>query len=314
MREIGGYIEFEQYNLPMLHEDAIGLNCGRNCLAYLIEAKKISKIILPYFLCDSIRKTCIRYNVAIRYYSIDEMFLPIEVSPEEDEWIYIVNYYGQLTSDHIQNLRTQYGKVIVDYAQAYFDVPIKDIDSLYTCRKFFGVADGAFLYTNSVLKNRFILDESFKRMNYLLGRYEKTAGEFYTEYVENNKTFEKEPIKLMSKLTRNLLHSFDYERIKKIRTDNYTYLFKELNGINHLKLRQIEGAFAYPLMLENAHIVRKRLIDNKIYIPILWPNVLQDVEQNKLEYQMADKILPLPCDQRYGTKELEYMCEVIKQQ
>ena len=56
MKEYGGYIELDTYRLPMLHDDAIALNCGRNCLAYLIEAKGISKIKLPYFLCDSVVK------------------------------------------------------------------------------------------------------------------------------------------------------------------------------------------------------------------------------------------------------------------
>lgn len=37
--EIGGYIEFERYKRKMLHEGAIKLNCGRNALSYLIEAK-----------------------------------------------------------------------------------------------------------------------------------------------------------------------------------------------------------------------------------------------------------------------------------
>ena len=35
MKEIGGYIEFDTYHLPMLHDEAIALNCGRNDLAYL---------------------------------------------------------------------------------------------------------------------------------------------------------------------------------------------------------------------------------------------------------------------------------------
>ncbi len=41
MREIGGYIELDTYRLPMLHEGAIALNCGRNALAYLLRARRI---------------------------------------------------------------------------------------------------------------------------------------------------------------------------------------------------------------------------------------------------------------------------------
>lgn len=50
MKEIGGYIEFERYSLPMLHSSAMALNCGRNCLALLIEIRSIKKILLPKFI------------------------------------------------------------------------------------------------------------------------------------------------------------------------------------------------------------------------------------------------------------------------
>ena len=43
MREIGGYIELDSYCLPMLHEGAVALNCGRNALAYLLRARQIKK-------------------------------------------------------------------------------------------------------------------------------------------------------------------------------------------------------------------------------------------------------------------------------
>ena len=42
MKEIGGYIEFEYFHGKEYHENAIKLNCGRNCLAYLIEAYKLA--------------------------------------------------------------------------------------------------------------------------------------------------------------------------------------------------------------------------------------------------------------------------------
>ena len=48
MKEFGGYIEFEYFHGNEYHDKAIKLNCGRNCLAYLIEAYDIKKIYLPY--------------------------------------------------------------------------------------------------------------------------------------------------------------------------------------------------------------------------------------------------------------------------
>ena len=44
MREIGGYIELEHYQGNEYHK-GIALNSGRNCLRYLIKAKKIQKLL-----------------------------------------------------------------------------------------------------------------------------------------------------------------------------------------------------------------------------------------------------------------------------
>ena len=38
--------------------------------------------------------------------------------------------------------------VIIDNVQAYFQRPIEGFDTLYSCRKYFGVPDGAVLYTD----------------------------------------------------------------------------------------------------------------------------------------------------------------------
>lgn len=56
------------------------------------------------------------------------------------------------------------------------------------------------------------------------------------------------------------------------------------------------------------------MISNKIYIPILWPNVLSDSLKGSLEYDMAENILPLPCDQRYDEYDMEYIIKVIKKE
>ena len=312
MKEIGGYIELDTYRGDMLHDGAMALNCGRNCLAYLIKAKKIRKIVLPYFLCDSVRNLCDKEGVEIRYYHIDKHFLPTEVELLEDEWLYIVNFYGQVSREKITFFKNKYQSIIIDNAQDYFQQPVESVDTLYTCRKFLGVADGAFLYTDTPSEENLPVDESFERMQFLLGRFERTASEFYGEYAANNKIFANEPIKAMSKLTKNLLHAVDYEYIKKRRTENFNLYYEALRKINRLEINHAEGAFAYPLLLENGAEVRAELQKKKIYIPTLWPNVMKDIGEYSPEYNLAQNILPLPCDQRYDKKTICYVINEVE--
>ncbi len=311
MREIGGYIELEHFHGNMLHEGALALNCGRNCLAYLIKAKKIKKIFIPYFLCDSVINVCRRENVEVEMYHIGEDFLPVDLNIGGD-WLYLVNYYGRLDNDTIKAFKEKYKRVIVDNAQAYFQMPVEGVDTLYTCRKFFGVTDGAFLYTDAVSDIKPGLDESYKRMNFLLGRFERTASEFYGEYADNNRLFKNEPVKKMSLLTENLLRGIDYDFVKKRRTENFKYLHNALKGINKLSLKLPEGAFMYPLYVDNGRKLRKQLQEIKIYIPTLWPYVFESCGEDDTEYGMASDILPIPTDQRYTADDMEYIVNKIR--
>lgn len=310
-KEIGGYIELDSYRLPMLHDDGLLLNCGRSCLLYILKAKNIKKIVIPYYCCDTVREVCIKAGVETRYFSIGLNWQPSDIKLAEDEWLYIVNYFGQLTHKQILALRDLYKNIIVDNAQAYFDKPIEGIDTLYTCRKFFGVADGGILYTDTFLTDILPTDESWRRMEFLLGRYERTASEFYGRYVENNDIFSDEGIKHMSLLTSNLLHGIDYDFIRQRRQNNFAFLHDAFGGENKLSIRVPDGAFAYPLLVENGVEIRSKLIKEKIYIPCLWPNVRDDTNVKSLEYRLADNILPLPVDQRYSLEDMKYLEKIV---
>lgn len=313
MKEYGGYIEFENYHGNRLHEGAIPLNCGRNALAYLCETKKIKKLYLPYFLCSSVPNLCKKIGVGYSYYHINEKFEPIfNQALGENEWLYIVNFYGQLDNDYLATWKQKYSQVIVDNAQSYFQMIVDGVDTLYTCRKYFGVADGAFLYTDAKLSRELPRDESFERMHFLLGRFERCANEFYSEYVVNNGIFATEPVKQMSCLTENLLHGIDYEYIAKRRQDNFDYLDAHFCDMNELRLKSVYGAFMYPLLIQNGIAVRKELQKEKIYIPTLWPNVLEECPADSLEYHYAANVLPIPVDQRYEIEDMKYLVEVIK--
>ena len=82
-------------------------------------------------------------------------------------------------------------------------------------------------------------------------------------------------------------------RTKK-RENFFEVLEKYLQKFNRLKLAKRDGPFMYPLWVHNGKNVRKQLIEQKVYIPILWPNVIEKYTRSYLEYDMAENILPIP--------------------
>ncbi len=148
-------------------------------------------------------------------------------------------------------------------------------------------------------------------MSALLGRFEENAAAFYTVFQNLEENFENMPMLKMSKLTNNLLNAIDFCKVRTIRTKNFNFLYKNLKNKNILKLKKVKGAYMYPLYLEDAVELKKFLLENKIYIPILWPNVLNIVSKDSIEYKYVHNILPLPCDQRYSKTDMKYICDKI---
>lgn len=311
MKEIGGYLELEQFVSNEYYPNLIALNTARNALVYLLNARKVQKVYLPHFLCDSVSKVCQREGYAYEYYAVKRDFTPdFDKALAAGEYLYIVNFYGQLSNEMIAEYQKQYHSIIVDNVQAFFQHPVEGVDTLYSCRKFFGVPDGAYLSTDCILGEPLERDVSANRLKHLLGRLEcGSAADYYSDFQENDESFSTLKLMYMSKLTHYLLGAVDYEKVKKKREENFLFLHQALQEYNSLTITVPQGAYAYPFYCENGAMLRNKLVEKRIYVPTLWPNVLQSTDCLAADY--AENILPLPIDQRYSYADLNEVINII---
>lgn len=309
MKEIGGYFGLEQFTGREYHHDLIGVNSGRNALLYILKARKYKKLYIPRFLCDSVAKLCHRENIAYEEYAINAGFLPIfERQLEQGEALYIVNYYGQISNEMVLEMKHRWGNIIFDNVQAFFQRPAPGIDTVYSCRKFFGVPDGGYVACD-VLLQKLEHGKSRDKMAHILGRVEESGSAFYEAFQENEGLFYDMPLQEMSPLTRNILRAVDYDTVRRIRNENYMVLAEALSQRNPLNLIMPEGPYCYPFYCEDGMLIKKALVTEKIYIPTLWPNVLS--LEGTLEKDYAENIMSLPCDQRYNRSDMERMIKRI---
>lgn len=311
MKEIGGFLEFERFNGESYYSDLIAVNSGRNALLWLLKAREVKKIYIPYFLCDSVEFICKKYGYGYEYYNIKPDFKPdFKKSLAENEILYIVNYYGQLSNEYIEELKCQYENIIIDNVQAFFQKPVCDVDTIYTCRKFFGVPDGGYVSSNATFKGELERDLSSQRFEHLFGRFEEYASKYYSDYQSNEENFYDLPLRSMSLITSNLLSAIDYDYVCQKRIENFDVLSELLGSKNGLTLKKPVGPFCYSFYYENGAEVRKKLAEEKIYIPTLWPDVFE-FDGCELEKDYAINILPLPCDQRYGKSDMKRLVEEV---
>lgn len=312
-KEIGGYLDMEQYSGSLYHDGALALSSGRACLQYLIEAREIAEIWLPNYICSSVVAPCRAAELVVKRYEIS-----LDLQPDWDTvsdsvgFLYLVDYYGALSEQTIERALKRFdGRIIVDETENFFRRPLPGVDTLYSVRKYFGVPDGAFLYTDARIGRELPRDESRERMRHLLGRFEKSASDFYSEAQNNNALFADRPVCKMSHITENILRSLDYGLIAKRREANYEYLEERLASISSLRLDMPTGPFAYPYEVDDGLELKRRLAEHRIYVPTLWPNVLTDAPVGSVAYRYAANVLPLPIDQRYETNDMQIMLDVM---
>jgi len=313
MKEIGGYFGLELASEKEYHTSAIKLNSGRNAFKYILKAQNIKKIYIPNFICNSIIEPLIELFVSYEFYNIDSNFEIIQkIDLLKDERILYVNYFG-LKSKYVKRLADKYqNNLILDNTQDFFEIPLKNIDAIYSPRKFFGVSDGGYLYTNHLLEDLLTFDESYIHSAQLLGRTDKEASLFYNEYKKAEQRLINQPIKKMSNLTNKILSSIDYERIKQKRKENFEYLHNELKEINLLENIDIKSTpFIYPFITNDVQL-REKLIKNKIYIAKYWSEVLDRESISNVEIDFVNKLMPLPIDQRYDFDDMYRILKIIK--
>lgn len=309
--EIGGYFEYDAFCLREYYPKFLALNSGRHALLYLLKARGIKKIYLPFLICESIYDICKKNDYKYEFYNIDENFTPIfDKNLNKSEYLFVINYYGLLSSRTLKQLKKKYKNIIIDNTQAFYQKPINKTDTIYSCRKYFGVTDGAYLYTDSNLDEDLEKDVSHMRLEYLFGRFENDASSYYKDFKKNSEKLKEDSLKYMSRLTQAFLGRIPYKYIKKQREKNYLYLHQNLKFSNKLKLNKIKGPFVYPLYLNDGLKIKEELAKKNIYIATYWPNVLSETNC-KTELEYCKNIIPVPCDQRYGKKEMDIILEEL---
>lgn len=314
MQPIGGYFSLELPYGEEYHKDAIRLNSGRNCLEYILRARGYKKVYLPYYTCGVVLEPFEKLGIPYEFYHIDINFeIRDWLTLKADEALLYVNYYS-LKQRYVEHLVEKIGeRLIVDNTQAFYAKPIAGIDTFYTCRKFFGVPDGAYLYTDKLLEEEFEQDLSFERMASLTKRIDLGAEAGYGNFREVTKSFVGQPIKRMSNLTQRLMQGINYKKIAQQRRANYIQLNNALGRSNTLSLPLEEDAvpMVYPY-LASVKGLREKLIENKVFVARYWPNVLEWTTIDDTEYLIAYQMQPMPIDQRYGKEDMNRIIGIIK--
>jgi hypothetical protein len=316
--EIGGYLEFEKGRNATYHNRGFLYNSARNALVAFLIHHGIKRVFLPHYLCGVVAKSIKKMTqTEIEYYHVNGSLLPdSEQECSQDEIFYYVNYFG-LRARQFNEIAIRL-PCIIDNSQAFFAKPlIKDAHYLYSPRKFFGVPDGGILVTAGNVPVPAEKYQVWDKMEHLVRRIDQSAEAAYTAFKRNEELLGEVPVLAMSEVTERILGSLDYQTIAARRKRNFGHLHANLSHRNELAplINRADDDFVphtYPLLWDGDPAeLRRRLIRNKIYIPVFWPELIDDPALTVFERNCVTGILPLPVDQRYSIGHMDRILEII---
>lgn len=315
-REIGGFcgLELPSFN-NFPHKKGIYVNSGRSAFEYILRSLgEVKKVYLPFYTCHSLSEKLDQLGISCGFYSLDDRLEIAErgrPAPRPGEYVLYTDYFG-IKRPYVQRLHTLYpGRLIIDNATALFSPPLPDTPTFYSPRKFSGLPDGGVAYVPGVPPELPERDVSYPTASFLLQSMDESLEAAADACEENERRLARAPLRAMSRLTEYLIHGIDYDRAARRRRQNYVHLHRTLGPLNKLAVpATLCGPFCYPFRTNVAEL-RNFLIDRGIYIPTLWPHLLDSPYEGSTESKLARELIPLPVDQRYGRVEMESILEAV---
>lgn len=319
---IGGFFELElPAAIKEYHSGAYRFNLARNALSAYLRAVSCKKVYLPVYCCDSLANSLDKHGIKYAFYNINEQFEPLKLPIlNNSEYFLYVNYFG-FKSQAIPSLLEIYGnKLIIDNSQSFFSKPSPQACNIYSARKFFGVPDGAYLYTPKDTLIECELEDSQYSTRHLTQRIEHGPEHSYPVYRESERLLKETGVARMSLLSQRILSTINYDKVIEIRRSNFNTLHHKLLHINLLSnsigneiniTNQTVAPMIYPLVVQNGSFLRKYLINNKVFVAKYWEDVLSNGYQSDIEEFYTENLIPLPIDQRYSADHMLHIAKII---
>ena len=319
--EIGSFIELQLRKGSEWYDqttDIARLNTARQGIWHAFRVTGCKRIWIPVYQCDSIRETFEKHGVEMKFYHQDRNFNPTDIAAEEDDAVLLCNYYGIMSAERMRFLARTFAHPIIDCAQAFFCKPLEGALNVYSCRKFVGAPDGAYV----VGKDAHLFVEEYPQCYssdtaaFLLKRIEYGCeGKGYEARGLNESRIDHEGCMKMSKLTRVLMDAEDYDYNIKKRKENFAYAQELLGSINRIDptMYMDDGTvpMVYPLVVEEDACIR-RLFEAKHFQGHWWSYICGEQPEDSFEYWISRYVIPITIDQRYGKEEIDYLVNVIR--
>lgn len=322
LAEIGGYFGLEMPEYPLPFEPMYRYQSARAGFHAVLAASGFKRVYIPLYICDSIILAAQNAGLETELYHLNEKFLPEDVPSvlPSDTCLIYVNYFG-MGANFIKLVLDRYpvSQVIIDQSQAFFAKTSRALAEIYSPRKFVGLPDGGLVCTTLDLPTPSQEDDgSIDRLRHLFRRFAYSARAGYEDFNNARLSLADTEPKSMSRLTRRMLHTIQWQQVAERRYSNCYTLSEAFSHDNEMAwpLHINDAPLCYPYVRRGIDMapIRKRLAqDHDIFTAVYWPEVIGRAKKDSTEELMTKNTLFLPIDQRMTKEHTAHVIYTVRQ-
>ena len=322
--------------LPFDNDNTLTFS-GRAAIALAVrdamKTRDIRKAYVPSYCCLSMLQAFIDLDIPYDFYEVefDGKGIKYNIDTRKKcDVLLIMKYFGTNVpgyDNYIHQMKQNGCIVIEDITHTFFDEKPANDEADYhvaSLRKWVPAPSGGYLSkTSGTLafkpgkNSHHAVEKVIKAMNekrdYITG-----AGGDKSSYLQNYSSFEQDLIQLdvmlnIDDISDGVLASYDFDEMKSRRKTNAEILYRRLKDVKGVSFLDtdfdsgIKTPLFVPIMLstKKRDELRKYLIDNGVYCPVHWPEVMgakSGIRENELS---------LICDQRYAEKDMYTVADMI---
>lgn len=303
------------------------LSLGRHCLQLFKNIFQPSRIFLPKYTCPRLKHYASQIDIELKFYNIDENFLPILNGNKSNDVVIINNYFGM--SSNLKNWHSTMDRIakesliLLDNTQCLLSkYSNAKYWSFFSPRKFLPVTDGGFILAprNESIPKIYQFpqerDNSSGRVQWLFkaledGDLSSSYDEFRT-FRDNN--LQKIPYAQMSQTTRFLMDVIDIEMTIKRRNRVFKQIknFIEIHSaFSEFIISDSFSPIGFPVSVGCGPSTQHKLAKTGVYSVVYWPDLKSVKSMNKFERELTKKTLLLPINQKFDQSTLIKVRNII---
>lgn len=349
MKQIGGFFTYEPLPEVENHfleslcppEGDLGYFMSGRCANYyaledicLTDQKKVAYV--PVYTCETVLAPFLKAGYQLKFYGVSRDMTPVfdEAALEEISVVNLCGYYGFCNYDRnfIRKCSERGIVIIEDATHSIFSADGVDPCCDYvvgSLRKWIGISAGGFALK---LKGKFTLPVREPDTTHLALRARLMEGNRQRMSCDGGQTIQQlndsfwEAEMMLRRIfdsygsddeSVDIIRRYNFNRLKERRRANYRYLLEHMPDHPQITVvfpRLPEGTVPshFTVYAANRDMVQNYLAEQGIKSTTYWPRgAMVDTKGFADADYIYNHVLSIPCDQRFGAEDMEYVCQQI---